>query len=165
MTMMPQQPTAKRQREITTLDEFLMMAKEVQRRSGQKICADVMEDCRFQDFFGVGVHVAIITWTLLIKNALLPEGATVPHLLWAMYFLFCYPKQEEGCAAAAGEKGAIDPKTWRKYIWPMIYALSDLESVVVSLLISFLIAKSFDTYLLSRLISRAGNSIQSMTLT
>ena len=45
--MMPQQPTAKRQREITTLDEFLMMAKEVQRRSGQKICADVTEDRRF----------------------------------------------------------------------------------------------------------------------
>ena len=89
----------------------------------------------------------------------------VPHLLWAMYFLFCYPKQEEGCATAAGVKGAINPKTWRKYIWPMIYALSDLESVVVSLLISFLITKSFDTYLLSRLISRAENFAQSMTLT
>ena len=132
MTMMPQQPMAKHQRDIITLNEFLMMAKEVQHQSGQKICADVTEDRHFRDFFGVGVHVAIITWTLLVKNALLPEGAMVPHLLWAMYFLFCYHKQEEGYAAAAGEKGAIDPKTWRKYIWPMIYTLSDLESVVVS---------------------------------
>ena len=76
--------------------------------------------------------MAIITWTLLVKNVLLPEGATVPHLLWAMYFLFCYPKQEEGCATAAGEKGVINSKTWCKYIWPVIYALSDVESVVVS---------------------------------
>ena len=130
---MPQQPTAKRQREITTLDEFLMMAKEVQRLSGQKICADVTEDCRFQDFFGVGVHVAIITWTLLVENALLPEGATVPRLLWAMYFLFCYPKQEECCATAGTqEKGAVNPKTWWKYIWPYTSTLAELEHVVVS---------------------------------
>jgi hypothetical protein len=131
--MMPQQPRAKRQRDITTLDEFYMMAKEVQRRSGQEIRAATTEDRRFRDFFGVGVHTAIITWTLLLQNNLLPEEALVPHLLWALYFLFCYPKQEEGCAAAGTkEKGAVDPKTWRKYIWPMIYALSDLESVVVS---------------------------------
>ena len=78
--------------------------------------------------------MAIITWTLLVENALLPEGAIVPHLLWDMYFLFCYPKQEEGCAKAAGEKGAIYPKTWCKYIWPMVYAHSDIESKVVSFL-------------------------------
>lgn len=130
--MMPQQ-RAKRQRDITTIDEFYMMAKEVQRRSGQKINTADTEDRRFRDFFGVGVHVAIITWTLLLEHDLLPEAATIPHLLWAMYFLTCYPLQEEGCAAAGdAEKGAIDPKTWRKYIWPMIYALADLESVVVS---------------------------------
>jgi hypothetical protein len=132
--MMPSQlPKAKRQQDISTIDEFYMMAKDVQRRSGQKINAADTEDRRFRDFFGVGVHMGIIIWTLLYENDLLPEAAIVPHLLWTMYFLTCYPKQEEGCAAAAdANKGAIDPKTWRKYIWPMIYALSDLESVVVS---------------------------------
>ena len=132
--MMAQQPQAKRRRELTTVDEFYMTAKEVQRRSGQKILATSTEDRRFREYFGVGVHVGIITWTLLSEYDLLPEMAIVSHLLWAMYFLKCYPKQEEACAAAAGEKGAIDPKTWRKYIWPMIYALSDLESAVVSLI-------------------------------
>jgi hypothetical protein len=130
--MMLQPPKAKRQRDITTVDEFYIMAKEV-------INSAQTEDRRFRDFFGVGVHVGIITWTLLSENNLLPEGVIVPHLLWAMYFLCCYPKQEERCATAAGEKGAIDPKTWRKYLWPMIYALSDLESVVVSFYILFLI--------------------------
>ena len=134
-----QPPKAKRQRDITTVDEFYMMAKEVQHRSGQKINSAQTEDRSSRDFFGVGVHVGIITWTLLSENNLLPEGAIVPHLLWAMHFLCCYPKQEEGCASAAGEKGAIDPKTWHKYLWPMIYALSDLESAVVSFYILFLI--------------------------
>ena len=104
------------------------MAKDV-------IAADSTEDRRFREFFGVGVHVAIIIWTLLVQHSLLPDDVEVaiPHLLWAMYFLACYPTTEEGCAAAADpDKGAIDPKTWRKYVWPMIYSLSDLESVVVS---------------------------------
>jgi hypothetical protein len=136
--MMPQQ-RAKRQRDITTLDEFYMMAKDVQRRSGQKINTAETEDRRFREFFGVGVHVAIITWTLLLQHGLLPDEAAVPHLLWTLYFLTCYPKQEEGCVAAASKNGAIDPKTWRKYIWPMIYALSDLESVVVSLIVLYLL--------------------------
>jgi hypothetical protein len=42
-----------------------------------------------------------------------------------------YPKQDEGSAAAGGSGGAIDPKTWRKYAWPMVYAISLLEQHVV----------------------------------
>jgi hypothetical protein len=116
-----------------------MMAKEVQRRSGQQICATLTEDRRFRDFFGVGVHVAIITWTLLLKHYLLSSEEAIPHLLWTLYFLCCYPKQGEGCAAATSNNGIIDPKTWRKYIWHMIYAIADLESVVVSLIVSYLL--------------------------
>jgi hypothetical protein len=128
-TMMPQQPRAKHQRGITTLDEFYMMAKEVQRQSGQEIRTATTEDRRFRDFFGVGVHTAIITWTLLLQNNLLPEEALVLHLLWALYFLFCYPKQEEGCAAAGmKEKGAVDPKTRRKYIIHLAHNLCPLRS-------------------------------------
>ena len=59
--MMPQQPLAKRRQDITTADEFYMTAKEVQCRSGQKISAASTEDCRFCEFFGVGVQVIIIT--------------------------------------------------------------------------------------------------------
>jgi hypothetical protein len=54
--MMPQQPRAKRQRDITTLDEFYLLTKKVQRQSGQRILASTTEDRRFCDFFGVGVH-------------------------------------------------------------------------------------------------------------
>jgi hypothetical protein len=55
-------------------------------------------------------------------------------MLWRMYFLKCYPPTQEACAAAGqADSGADDPKTWKKYVWPMIYALADLESEVVSL--------------------------------
>ena len=63
------------------------------------------------------------------------------YLLWTMFFLKCYPKEGPACGAAGGStnrKNAVDPKTWRKYVWPYIYALSDLEGPVVSLFISVL---------------------------
>ncbi len=125
-------PQAKRQRALSTVEDFYRLAKDVQRRTGQKLAADCTEDRRFREFFGTGVAVAINVWTLLNEFDLLPDGAEISHLLWAMYFLKCYPRTEEGCSAAASEKGAVDPKTWRKHIWPVIYALSDLESAVVS---------------------------------
>jgi hypothetical protein len=123
----------KRQRELTTVEDFYRIAKEVQNRSGQKIASDETESRRFHEYFGTSVYVAIIAWGLMSEHYLLPEDGGIVHMLWAMHFLCCYPKQEECCAAAGTqEKGAVDPKTWRKYIWPFIYALAKLEHVVVS---------------------------------
>ena len=132
--------SSKRQRELTTTEEFYRIAKGVQNRSGQKSCSNLTEDRRFREYFGVSVHVAIITWSLLVDHEKLPSqeegGGDIEHLLWKLHFLFCYPKTQQGCSAAGGTdergRGAVDPKTWRKYIWLMIYALADLESEVVS---------------------------------
>ena len=50
-----------------------------------------------------------------------------------MYFLKCYPLTQEACAAAgAADAGPFEPKTSKKYLWPMIYSLADLEAEVVS---------------------------------
>ena len=52
----------------------------------------------------------IIAWGLLMEHYLLPEDSAIVHMLWAMHFLCCYPKQEECCAAAGTqEKGAVNP--------------------------------------------------------
>jgi hypothetical protein len=45
-----------------------------------------------------------------------------------------YPLQAQGCAAVGGYGGAVDPKTYRKWVWAYIEAVSDLELEVVSLL-------------------------------
>ncbi len=130
----------------------------MQCRTGQKLAADGTEDRCFHEYFGTGVTVAINTWSLLTENDLLSENTVKCHLLWAMYFLKCYPRTEEGCSEAASENGAMDPKAWRKHIWPVIYALSDLESSVVSLCIDFLPSKySSDMSCFSRLFLKTGN--------
>ena len=137
--------SSKRRQELTTDEDFYRIAKGVQNRSGQKTCSDLTEDRRFREYFGVSVHVAVIAWSLLVEHKKLPSqeegGGDIEHLLWTMYFLFCYPKTQQGCSAAGGTDergtGAVDPKTWRKYIWLMIYALADLESEVVSAGFSF----------------------------
>jgi hypothetical protein len=64
---------------------------------------------------------------------LVPDKGEIIHLLWTLFFFKAYPKQSSACSAAGGSSGAIDPKTWRKYIWPFVYAIADLESIVVSL--------------------------------
>ena len=140
--IMNELPRAKRQRDLSTMEDFYRVAKDVQRRTGQKMAADVTEDRRFREYFGAGVAVAINAWTLLTELDLLPDGAEICHLLWAMYFLKCYPRTEEGCSAAASKKGAVDLKTWRKHTWPVIYALSDLESAMVSSCIVLFTLKS-----------------------
>ena len=104
-------PQAKRQRDITTVEDFYCLAKDVVCHTGQKLAADGTEDRCFHEYFGTGVAVAVNTWLLLTENDLLPENSVKCHLLWAMYFLKCYPQTEEGCSAAASENGAVDPKT------------------------------------------------------
>ena len=68
-------------------------------------------------------------------------------MLWTMYFLKCYPFTQEACAAAgAAEAGVVDPKTWKKYLWPMIYSSADLKAEVMSNLFVLLHCIMFLTY-------------------
>ena len=130
---MNDEPRAKRRRDLTTVEDFYRLGKEVQNRSGQKLCVEGTEDRRFREYFGGSVHTAINAWKLLNDHNKLDEGSEVSHMLWSMYFMKCYPRTQEACAAAgAADSGAVDPKTWKKYRWPMIYSLADLEAEVVS---------------------------------
>ena len=141
---MNNEPQAKRRRDLSTVEDFYRLGKEVQNRSGQKLCAEGTEDQRFREYFGTSVHTAINAWTLLNEHNKLDTGSEVTHMLWAMYFLKCYPLTQEACAAAGGtNSGAVDPKTWKKYVWPMIYALADLEAEVVSLFLFVLFIFSY----------------------
>ena len=50
----------------------------------------------------------------------------------ALVFLKVYPKQGPVCSIVGGLDGAIDPKTFRKWVWAFIFAVSYLEEEVVS---------------------------------
>lgn len=138
------EPQTKRRRDLSTVEDFYRLGKEVQNRSGQKICVQATEDRRFREYFGCSVHTAIKCWELLNQHEKLDPDCDVMKMLWAMYFLKCYPLTQEACAAAGGTDGAIDPKTWKKYVWPAVYSIADLEAEVVSnILFLYCIASCF----------------------
>ena len=124
---------------LTPAEDMYHLGRQIERRSGMKMGTFATEDRKFREFFGGSVFVALAAWRLLKNNDLLPEesGMQAPqYLLWAMFFMKNYPKEGPACGAAGGStnsKNAVDPKTWRNYVWPYIYALSDLEGPVVSL--------------------------------
>jgi len=93
------------------------------------------EDHRFRGYFGVSVVVAVEAWEMMQELEYLPPSPQFQHYLWALAFMRLYPANDIALSATLG---GSDPKTIRKYIWPMIQSLFDLEGVVVSLLLRLL---------------------------
>ena len=125
---------AKRMRETEiTPEDFILWGKEIQNKIG-RTGSDAMEDRAFREFFGTTANVVSKIWGKLSERDRVPIEGTAKHLLWSFYFMRAYPKQGVTCAVVGGSAGAIDPKTLRKFIWPLIEAMADLFSDVVSLL-------------------------------
>jgi hypothetical protein len=82
---------------------------------------------RFRANFGVGPVVCNFAWKLLRDNGQ-TNGAEPKHLLYALKWLKIYGTEH----VLAGDL-RIDEKTLRKWVWRFVYALSDLESDVVSI--------------------------------
>jgi hypothetical protein len=112
-------------------EAFVLAGKDIQRKP-LTIGALSTEDRAFRNFFDTTAIVASTLWRLLYANDKIPAESGIKHLLWVLYFLRAYLKQGHTCSMVGGSVGAVDPKTLRKYIWPLIYAISDLEPDVVS---------------------------------
>ena len=117
---------------LPTPANFYTIGKEIQNCHGESMGSHSSEDCRFCAFFGFSAEVTTVLWTMLVQCLLLPHEGQIVHLLREFFFMKCYPTEGPACAAAGGHKRAVDPKTLRKYIWPFIVAISDLETHVVS---------------------------------
>lgn len=151
--------STKRAREAEpTIEDFYFLGREIANRSGHRVGSEATEDERFRSHFGCGAHIALILYQRLKASDLIPEVSPTPvkHLLWALFFKKCYPKEKLACGTVGGSNGAIDPKTLRKYIWPFIKAISDLEPEVVSLLFdcTYLNQQSLLTFLQIQLENR-----------
>ena len=151
----------KRIRETEPLPEdFILTGKNIQNKSGRS-GAPLTEVRAFREFFGTTAVVVAKLWSLLLQRDMIPEQGRTNHLMWALFFMRAYPKEGVTCATVGGSGGAIDPKTLRKYIWPFIHAIAELEPVVVSF--SFLLF-CMNTHELahpicSRLFSRTGKRV------
>jgi len=81
----------------------------------------------FRSFFGVCPRVVWKCWDLLKPSLVELNGVQPIHLLWACMFLKVY-----GPEATLAAIAKCTEKTYRKWIWNLIYAISNLESQVVS---------------------------------
>jgi hypothetical protein len=108
-------------------------ARDIQNRVSRVVGTDEMEDRHFREFFGTSIGLVMMVWDLLVHHSLLPEKGLPKHLLWALYFLKVYPKQSPGCSVVGASAGAVDPKTFRKWVWAFIVAIAELVDEVVSI--------------------------------
>ena len=121
----------KRQRTVAKDDDILALIQDARVIWGRE--KDVerslqTEDREFREIFGVGAITAMAAWNLLKLHNIKPDGGLVAHLLWAMMFLKCYAKEVAMIKMAGVKYG----KTFRRWVWPFVFALSELESQVVS---------------------------------
>jgi hypothetical protein len=82
-------------------------------------------------FFACSAAVAVNVLGSLVQFDLLPHQGQIVHLLWALFFLKCFPIEVPAYAATGGHKGSIDPKMLCKFIWPFIEATANLKPFVV----------------------------------
>ncbi len=112
---------------------FLHDARDIQNRTSQCVGTAAMEDRRFRGLLGARIEIVLKVWSMLTEDGLLPKKSKPKHLLWMLYFLKVYPREAPGCSAVGGSKGAIDPKTLRKWVWLFIERIAKLADEVVSI--------------------------------
>jgi hypothetical protein len=94
--------------------------------------------------FGTSPEMCARLWRMLDPFASIPKGVHQRHLLWALMFLKLYCAESVLCTLAGGETGqAVDEKTFRKWCWLFVEAISDLQYSVVSTRTSMQVLVSF----------------------
>ena len=97
-----------------TPEDFVLIGKDIQNKSGRSIGSAAEEERAFREFFGTTAPVVTALWKLLAEHTLIPEEGTTKHLLWTLHFFRAYPKQAVASSTVGGSGGAIDPKTLRE---------------------------------------------------
>ena len=82
----------------------------------------VTQNQHFKVICGVHPTVCMIVWGELKWSMLVKDACKPKHLLWALIFLKTYAT-ESSLVVAIG----VDEKTLQKWIFIIIYAISDLE--------------------------------------
>ena len=90
---------------------FFRAARDIMNRVGRKVGTAAREDRCFREHFGAPFAIVRMVWDMLVEGGLLPKKGEPKHLLWALYFLKCYPK--EGPAAPPSERRRV-PSTPRR---------------------------------------------------
>jgi len=79
---------------------------------------------RFRAMFGVPSTICPLLWHQMHLRGTLPKKGQPKHLLWALMFLKLY-EVELAMAARCG----VDEKTYRKWVWAFLPALSSMNVI------------------------------------
>lgn len=77
---------------------------------------------RYKGLFGVTPLICSVTWNYITKYA--PQETKPRHLLWGLCFLKCYNTEHVNSVMFG-----VDEKTFRKWIWIIVDALSSIKVV------------------------------------
>ena len=121
-------PPKKKAREAPiTEEDVLRTASHMLHNDPFKERAPTNEEAHFRALFGCHPTVAKLTWNWLVSEDVMPEKATITHLLWGLAHLKVHPTNR-----AAKQLTGADPKTHRKWADQMIDAIMWLEPEIVS---------------------------------
>ena len=107
-----------------TPEDFILVGKDNQNKSGRSNGSSLMEQRTFREFFGTTAVIVSKLWSFLSQRDMIPEEGTTNHIMWVLFFMRAYPKEGVTCATIGGSGSAVDPKTLQKYIWPFIHAIA-----------------------------------------
>jgi hypothetical protein len=99
------------------LPNFADIVWNIQNWASCHVGLELKEARLFCEFFQMSVRVVKILWELIVWYKLRPRGGRPEHLLWALYFMKVYPKQGPGCLVVGASASAVDPKTYRRWVW------------------------------------------------
>jgi hypothetical protein len=102
--------------------QFLFLARRFSSRifSGRRIGASNQE---FRWHFGVPPVVCSDVWRIGSFQA----GTRPVYILWALLFMFTYMTETILCSMIG-----VDPKTFRKWVWPVIHSIAAVAPRIVS---------------------------------
>lgn len=83
-------------------------------------------DMKMRSCFGVSIVICTHLWNVLRLDRLLPPKTQYKHLLWALSFLKTGATEEH-----LSTMFFCDVKTYRKWIWEVILAISRYEAVSI----------------------------------
>jgi hypothetical protein len=135
LTMTDKEPSNKRQRELAEppqLSDMMRLARSIWHPANPyEQRSEHEEDRDFRETFGKSAAVCLLAFNKLRDYDLLPPGGELRHFLWSLM----YWKSDGKKRTLARLCGGISKDTLRKWSRLFADALSELEGVVVSLLV------------------------------
>jgi hypothetical protein len=78
----------KRRRETEPLPEdFILIGKDIQNKSGQNIGSSLTEERAFHEFFGTTAVIVPKLWSFLLQQDMISEEWMANHIMWALFFM------------------------------------------------------------------------------